>query len=188
MPELGSTTRRNLAIAVLAAAGIGSWLLLDEERERAATDTTPVATPDSYFRDMEMTRYGEDGEAQLRIKAGQALHYPGVDHVELRQLEASGRHGERPWQLRAQHGRLASDGQQLDVRQEVSLLQGMAGAGELELATDSLSLDAGRNVISSDAAVSIRRGGSHITGTGLWASLDDGHIIIEQDVKASYEP
>lgn len=187
MRRLSTTGQRNLAVILLTVAGIGSWMLLDRQREAGTAPADQAASPDSYFHAMELTRYDANGRPAIEIDAVSALHYPEATDIRLTELNARGRREDGSWTLTANTGLLATDANRLHVEESVELRQQQAGRVALELFTEVLDMDAEREIIETAAAVEIHYGNSSISGTGLWASLTDNHLIIESDVKARYE-
>lgn len=187
MLKPGPTLRRNLIIILLGAAGFGSWWLLDKQRESVETTADRGPTPDSYFSDMELTRFDENGKASITIHARDAVHYPDAIIIELDDLEAMREQDGGQWTLTADRGELSTESNLLEAERNVLLVQQGASSRPLELHTDRLTMDADHERVETSAAVTIRQGASQFTGTGLWASLADGHIIIKSDVKARYE-
>lgn len=187
MLKPGPTLRRNLIILLLGAAGFGSWWLLDEQREAVESTAERSPTPDSYFSGMELTRFDENGKASITIHARNAVHYPDAIIIELEDLRAMREQNGGQWTLTADRGELSTESNLLETERNVLLVQQAANGRPLELRTDRLTMDADRERVETPAAVTIRQGASHFSGTGLWASLAEGHIIIESDVKARYE-
>ena len=188
MSRLSTIARRNLLIGIMAVAGVGSWLLLDRERDTAVEPGEQEATPDSYFTTMALTRFDSDGQPSVTVKAANALHYPGNPVIQLDEVRAEGRRADDGWQLSAATGELATETNHLHVEQDVRLRQERAGQPPLILSTGVLDINADTEIVETTAPVKIRYGASEISGTGLWASLANGRIIIESDVRARYEP
>lgn len=188
MRTLSFIAKRNLFILAMIVAVVASWLLLDREREGASQADDAPATPDSYFVDMNLVRHDDNGRPSMNIRAGSARHFPDNPIVYLESVEARGRQDGANWSLNAVRGELASDANRLHVEEDVVLVQSEPGRPALTMQTPVLDIDADTEVVETTAAVEIRYGESRITGTGLWASLADGHMIIESEVSARYEP
>lgn len=188
MLHLSPIARRNLLIVFMASAVIGSWILLDSERDTAVDQADQPATPDSYFTAMELTRFDSNGQPSIAVNAATARHYPGDPVIRLDEVAAEGRQADADWILTAETGELATERNHLHVERDVRLQQQRAKHPPMILSTRVLDIDADTEIVETTAPVKIRYGASEISGTGLWASLDEGRIIIESDVKARYEP
>ncbi|HEX6929076.1 MAG TPA: LPS export ABC transporter periplasmic protein LptC [Gammaproteobacteria bacterium] len=177
---------RIAVIALLAAAGFGTWWWLGEQRALA-----PVATmdrhPDSYFRDLDIVRHDVDGNPEMRVTAEYAEHYEDETWVRLRELEARGLGMKPGWQLTANHGRLSDDGVRLHVSGDVVLTRSNPGEVPMRLHTDELSVNTETEIAVTEAPVRITQGDNILSGRGLWVSLADDHLRIESDVEARYE-
>ncbi|MDX1443576.1 MAG: LPS export ABC transporter periplasmic protein LptC [Gammaproteobacteria bacterium] len=188
MRTLSFIARRNLFIGLMLLAVIGSWMLLDREREESAATEDRPATPDSYFTDMELVRHDENGRPSMTVRARSATHYPNDPLIYMEAVDARGKQADANWALTAATGELSSENNRLHVEDNVLLVQNKTGRPPLEMSTVVLDIDADSEVVETDAAIEIRYGKSTVTGKGLWASLADGRMIIESKVRARYEP
>lgn len=176
---------RALALVVLAIVGVGSWWWLNEQRgdDRKAV---PQRHPDSYFRELGVTRHDQSGNPELRLDAEYAEHFEDEPWIHLRDFEAVSLAEDSDWQLRANEGRLSDDGVKLDARGSV-VLSRTGDADGMNLHTEQLSVNTETETAETSEHVTIMQGSSSISGRGMWASLADDRVQLKSEVQARYE-
>lgn len=174
---------RALVVLLLLAAGAASWWWLGEQRAVAPVADTP-RHPESYFRELDVIRHGEDGKPEMRLEAAYAESFEDETWIHLRDLRAHGM-DKAGWLLIAGRGRMSEDGVLLEVRDNVQLLR-MENDSEMQLRTDALDVNTETEIATTAAAVTITHGSGEISGRGLWVSLADDRLRIESEVEARY--
>ncbi|HEX7029711.1 MAG TPA: LPS export ABC transporter periplasmic protein LptC [Gammaproteobacteria bacterium] len=177
---------RVAVVALLAAAGLGTWWWLGQQR--ALTPEREAARhPDSYFRALDIVRHDENGSPEMRVTADYAEHFENESWIHLRALEARGLGADSGWQLTANRGRLTDDGVELDVHGDVVLTRGKPDDVPMHLHTEALFVNTETEIAVTDEPVKITQGPSIISGRGLRVSLAEDYLRIESDVEARYE-
>ena len=173
------------ALLALALAAFGSWWWLGEQRESVG-QTAVVRHPDSYFKQSEVLRHDATGQPELQVKATYAEHFENEPWVHLREMVAEGVAEGPAWRLTADEGRLTDDGIHLEARGDVRLSRRGDGEGQMQLRSETLSVNTETQVARTTDQVTIVQGSGEITGRGLWASLADDRLRIESNVEARY--
>ncbi len=176
--------------ALLAAAGLTSWLLI---RSHGAGPATSAAgqrgeQADYLLHSATMTRFAEDGQRRYVINAREIVHLPQTDVAQLAQIRldyfpASG----TPWHLRADRGHLDQHGNRLELSGKVHAHQvGVADPIRFDTSTVTLLLPGER--LHTEAKVVLHQGHRETRGTGLAANLQNDTLSLLKDVTSRYVP
>lgn len=170
---------------------LASALLWWPEKPQAtsASNSEARVQPDYSATGISMRRFERNGSLALRLDASRVAHFraAGITMLESPQLRHSPADGQL-WQLQALRGVL-SGRDQLSLNDEVVITgQGKAAHGLTRVETTSLQLDLASRRARTDAPVVVHNGRATLRGVGLEADLGSEHIVINDQVRAIYEP
>jgi len=176
--------------ALLAAAGLTSWLLIRSHGAGPATSASAQTGEhaDYLLHQATMTRFADDGQRRYVINARQIAHLPRTDVAVLAQIQldyypASG----TSWHLRADRGHLDQHGARLE-------LSGMVHAHQVDVAdpirfdTSTLTVLLPDESLRTADKVVLHQGHRETRGTGLAANLQNGTLSLLKDVTSRYVP
>lgn len=176
--------------ALLAAAGLTSWLLI-RSHSAAPTANAPkhgAEQADYLLHQATLTRYADDGQRRYVINAQKIAHLPQADvamfsGIKLDYFPASG----APWHLRADQGRLDQHGNRLVLNGKVHAHQ-VGVADPIRFDTSTLTVLLPDERLHSQARVVLHQGHRETLGTGLAANLQTGTLSLLKDVTSRYVP
>lgn len=191
------------AIAIIA----GAYFIGRAGRGGGESDETAVTMPDPGYaaRDAEVIETGFDGRERYRLKAQVIRQQLDASVIELENLgmdyhpgAQSAIPGEAPvsasvaqevWHLNADHGRVRSNGDDVQLRGNVVVTGTTAGSPEpLTLRTNSLRVNTPTEFIETQDPVTIQWSGHEITSVGMKADLKAGILSLESDVHGEFSP
>lgn len=176
--------------ALLAAAGLTSWLLL---RSHSATTGTTRAQagaqqPDYLLHHATLTRFARDGKRRYVIHARKITHLPAndvalLDEIDLNYFSNAGTN----WHLTADKGRLNDHGQRLDLSGHIHANQ-IDVATPIQFDTSTLTLFLPSEKLRTSAEVVLYQGHRETRGQGLAANLRTGTLSLLKNVRSRYVP
>ena len=176
--------------ALLAAAGLTSWLLI---RTHGTSPTTSRAQSgaeqaDYVLHQTTLIRYAIDGQRRYIIDAEEITHLLKTDvallsSIKLNYYPASG----TSWHLRADHGRLDQHGNRLALSGQVQAHQ-LAVTDPIRFDTSTVTLLLPSEQLHTEARVVLHQGHRETRGTGLAANLQTGTLSLLKDVTSRYVP
>ena len=176
--------------ALLAAAGLTSWLLIRSHGPGPATSASNRGgeQADYLLRQATLTRFADDGQRRYVINARQITHLPKTDvavlaRIELEYYPASG----TPWHLRADDGHLDQHGNRLELSGKVHAHQ-VDIADPIRFDTTTLTVLLPDERLRTAAKVVLHQGHRETRGTGLAANLQNGTLSLLKDVTSRYVP
>lgn len=173
-------------LLVVLALSVGYWNI---RPERFAPQTVQAPLQPDFFMDNPRIRQlDEQGQPLYDLTSDRAAHQVGRDVTELDEPRLRYyREGEQPpWDLRARHGLVSADGEQVELSQNVIIEQQLAGQAARRLSTPQLSVFPKRDYAETDRSVRIDAGGV-TTATGLKAYFNDGRIELLSNVRGEHE-
>ncbi len=178
--------RTLILLLLLLPVALSTWLL----RERSgplAPPGAPSEQPDYYLRGIHSQHTDPSGRLQHQLTAVSLSHYPHRDeitlerpHISLFQLDGS------RWEVRAAHGLLSDNQQQLQLSGEV-LIEQLDGPQPMRLETESLWLWPEREYAETADPVSLHSTAGRLQGTGMQLYGDQQRLILLSNVRGVYE-
>lgn len=179
-----------LALALALVAAATQWLLW-LQRGPPAVDTF-VGPPRSDYTldDFEMTQFGDDGSFSFAVTAPRLAKHPQLGSFAITtphfRLEDGKGHD---WTAVAREGWVRGDGEELRLSGEVAIDRvATADVPPAAIRTERLTVRPEPGEVETDAAVTIRRPGSILRGTGLFADLAQDRVLLRDQVSARYDP
>ena len=178
-----------LGMLALIAAGT-LWLLRQTALQSAQGERVKTHTPDYYFTDATVTSLDLKGKPASELSAPRMVHHPDDDSIEvfdprMRYFAA----GDPPWYAQADHALEPSGGKLVYLDGHVEMRRPDANGGPpLVIDTDRLTVDLDTNIASTDDAVQMTKGVSHMTGVGMDAYMQDNRLVLRTIVRGFYVP
>ena len=176
--------------ALLAAAGLTSWLLIRSHGTGPATSAAGQRRQqaDYLLHSATMTRFADDGQRRYVINAQEITHLPRTDVAILAQIQldyfpASG----TSWHLRADRGHLDQHGDRLELSGKVHAHQ-VGIADPIRFDTRTLTVLLPDESLHTAAKVILHQGHRETRGTGLAGNLQNGTLSLLKDVTSRYVP
>jgi lipopolysaccharide export system protein LptC len=180
-----------LALLLLAAAAVGTWLLSlrgTEEVPQAADPSTIVSG--YYMRDATVTGTAEDGDVLYRLHAAEATQAEDGGPVQL--SEVTVRYSPEatvPWSLTAASGVLEPASRKIVLSGNVRAVSEPDDNGEVtELTTARLEFDPRAKTASTEERVTIRIGEQSLSATGMLAFLQEDRVELKSNVSGKFMP
>jgi LPS export ABC transporter protein LptC len=182
---------RLFALVVVLALIAGTILLgRGGAPEPSAGNDQAAEDPGYAARDAVIVQNDADGWPLYQLRAAVIRQRPRDDRVELEHVTVDYRTAQgAQWRLRADHGQLQQDAQQIDVDGNVVLSGPLEGSSApLDVRTQQLSFDTRTELASTDADVMLAWSAQQLASKGLVASLKDGHVQLESNVHGRFSP
>jgi LPS export ABC transporter protein LptC len=184
-------TWRTGSILVVLLSLIVWGLLLRREQTELDRRAQRVVLPkiDYSLRNLQMHQLGADGQlvgeleaeamAHLRVSDSAILQKPVIHAVDDKAV---------PLRISADTASLARQEEKLIFSGHVLMLHGFPQDIPAEMTTEQLDVYPRKRLANTDLDVTLRQGGSILTGTGLEADLEHGQINILANVRGSLQP
>lgn len=173
-------------VLVVLALSVGYWNIRPERF--APQSVQAPLQPDFFMDNPRIRQLNEQGQPVYDLASNRATHEVGKDTTELDEPRLSYyREGEQsPWELRARHGEVSANGEQVELSQNVIIEQQLGGRTTRRLSTPELSIFPKRDYAETDRSVRIEAGGV-TTATGMKAYFNDGRIELLSNVRGEHE-
>lgn len=164
-----------------------TWLSQKSEQPPPIAGPGAEDVADYFIRGFEATVTANNGRPSHYLKADYLAHYAGSDVTELEQpdLTVYRRPGEQ-WLVRASHGRMEGEGDEVLLRGKVLLTQ-RSQQQPLQLRTDKLLLYPGRHYAETDSAVDISAPSGRIKGVGMKVFGEEDRLLLLSDIRGTYD-
>lgn len=180
---------RNLLLALLVAAAIGSGWLAWNNRQQAQSATLP-SSADYVLHDFQIVVLDEQGKESTTLRAPHLARNGSDQTLDIQQPvfllpDSDGRH----WQLRAATGWVSAAGDQMQLRGGVHGDSPVdAGIAPTTFRSDTLTAFPDRHLVQTDDAVEITQPGLRQTGVGMQLRTDTQNLRLLSQVRTRYEP
>jgi LPS export ABC transporter protein LptC len=182
---------RILAALLFVAIIVGSFWLGGEQRATTATTTVEASSADLGYsaRNATLVETGADGLPLYTLNATVIRQHPG-DGVEFEQVQMSFRDAEgQTWKGRADLGELTTETGKVDLSGNVHVDGVLPGSEQMaDLTTEKLSVDTHEDIISTAEPVEVNSTGRQLKSTGLLATLKEHHLVLESNVRGTFNP
>lgn len=189
------TTRRLLTTLALLALAIGVVGLLVWWLEPSPASRMQAGPPRSTYTLLDFTLYGygQDGKLAYRMQAPRLNRRDGIDSLYLNQptfLLAPGDHSDAPpWTGQSDYAWVDAHGDELKLQGQVVMQRAAyPGVAAATIETSDLTAWPPRNLVATDAHVSVHQGTATMTGTGMRAALDTKHLELLHDFHGTFQP
>lgn len=180
--------RLGLGLVLLLLAIFSGWSAWKHHAEDKAA-AAPRLRPDYVMRDFEMVSLDDQGREAMTLKAPLMQRSPtDQTYAITTPLFLLPDPQGQPWELRAQSGWVSAKGEELRLRGGVVGNSPAGATTPTEFKTTHLNAFPGRNRIATDAAVTITRPGSILTGTGFEADTKTKRYSFKSQVRSRYVP
>jgi lipopolysaccharide export system protein LptC len=159
-----------IAIVLLALLAGSSYWYSQSTRLGALTSPVSREGPDIVVDGATLTQFDAEGRATNKLIGDRVMHFPSDDRVEvLRPRMVSLRADQPQVDARANHARVEDSGARVLLSGDVTLIRtaGKAGEPAMRMITERLVALPDLEQFSTDAPVTIERGGSSITAVGM---------------------
>lgn len=174
-----------LILTALAAALVYSLLHQTAPRKRPVT--TSQETPQYALQDVELTRYGSNGEPRLRAHAVEVDQFPG-GRITGTGLRVTTLHGDSAWTATAPHGQLGHRNQPLHLTGGVQAHGEWPDTGApLTINTPQLWIDPRNHELHTSAKVQLASARRNGTATGLRANWLTQNLSLLANVHLDYD-
>lgn len=150
---------------------------------------SPVGhVPDYFVEDFTATAFDAGGKPRYRLAAVRMIHYVDDDTTEL-QAPRFIREGEGQARVlvRALHGKVSPDGEQVDFTGDVRMVhERLANGAPMELAAEQLRVYPERDQMHSDRPVVLKDGRGELRGGSLLADGQQRLLELKGRVKGVY--
>jgi lipopolysaccharide export system protein LptC len=179
-----------LLLGIFLVLALGSWWLRQDVEESAERHPNPPHTPDYWVERLAARTMDAQGRPRRLVKADTMRHFPDDDSTELTrpQIDFLGP-GQPPWQIRAQTGWVAPDGELVLLQGPVTIdRQAAANVRPVHLETRDLRVQPKEEYAETEHAVRVVSGPDRVRSQGLQAWLKEPvRIKLLADVHGHYE-
>lgn len=176
----------NLSRGILVAVALFVLLLAGTLFARSRTAVEELAHPapsraDLSIKEVDLEEEGRGVRWRLRAELAQIFEREG--RTTLRNLVVTLEEPDRTWTVVGDEGELFSDSKNVEIRRNVVV----TSSDGLRLDTSVLRWDAPRQRLWTDEPVTLSRGGSVVTGSGLEVKMEDEATTVSGRVRASFD-
>lgn len=177
-------------LLMAALAGLTFWLDRIAQLAEPATPSAKRHDPDFKVDDFTITRMSPEGKPVSMLSARKMIHFPDDQTTELEGPRFEQRPPDAPVvRVRADRGTVSKDGEQVQVRDNVTVVREGDGKREpLEVRTSELLILPKEEVVRTDAPVTILEGGARLEGTGMEVRSKTREFRLDAQVKAQFPP
>jgi len=182
------SVRSTLALIVLLAAAITSWILSRQSSETGIRQSPQdAAKPGYYLKGARILGTGADGKLLYEIQAASAQQV-GDNQIEFEDVFVKySPESEVPWSVVADRATLLRDTEQVRLEGHVRALSSEGFSGnDTEIRTEVLIVNPVAYTAETDERVQIRIGPRSLTATGMVASLNDNRLKLKSNVSGKF--
>ena len=180
--------RMVLGLVLLVSAVLSGWSAW-KQRDVPEPETSAVERSDYLMRDFEMISLDDEGKESLTLRAPEMQRDPDDQTFTIATPlfllpDSDGRH----WEMRAASGWVSPKGDELRLSGDVKGTSPKEAAVPSTFETQRLNVFPRKNLASTDAAVTITRPGSILSGVGFETNTKTKQDTFKSQVKTRYEP
>lgn len=163
-----------------------TWLSQKSEAPTPTTKAEAEGIADYFIRDFQGMLTGQDGKPSQLLKANYLVHYSDTDFTDMDQPNLTVYRGEgEQWLVKADHGRMEGDGEEVQLSGGVTLSQ-LSKQQPIQLHTDTLRLFPERHYAETDSAVDIRAPSGRIRGVGMKVYGEEERLLLLSAIRGTY--
>lgn len=180
--------RTVLGFVLLVAATLSGWSAW-KQRDVPEPDMSAVERSDYLMRDFEMISLDDQGKESMTLRAPEMQRNPKDQTFTINTPlfllpDSKGHH----WEMRSKSGWVSAKGDELRLTGDVNGTSPQQADVPSTFDTQRLNVFPRKNLASTDAAVTITRPGSILSGTGFETNTKTKHYTFKSQVKTRYEP
>jgi lipopolysaccharide export system protein LptC len=173
-------------VLMLLLAGLTLWLQHAIEAPQVQRTDRARHEPDALVDKFTVTEFGADGRPAARLSANAMVHFADDDSTELSLPQLVKTDPGVTMTVRADRGIVTRDYENAYFYDNVQLARSGEDTDRLQLRTEFLHVMVGEDLVRTDRPVTITRGESTLSGTGLEYDRKTGRLSLLSSVKASF--
>ena len=180
--------RLGLGLMLLVAAMLSGWSAW-KQRDAAEPEAAISDRADYLMRDFEIISLDDKGQESMTLRAPEMQRDPKDETFTITTPlfllpDKEGHH----WEMRANSGWVSPKGDELRLTGDVKGTSPKQGAVPSTFDTQRLNVFPRKNLASTDAAVTITRPGSILSGVGFETNTKTRQYTFKSQGKTRYEP
>ena len=180
--------RMVLGLVLLVAAALSGWSAW-KQHDVPEAQTPSTERSDYLMRDFEMISLDDQGLESMTLRAPEMQRSPKDETFQIATPlfllpDTDGKH----WEMRAKTAWVSAKGDEIRLSGQVNGRSPQAATVPTTFETERLNVFPRRNLASTDAAVTITRPGSILSGVGFETNTKTKQYTFKSQVKARYEP
>ncbi len=180
--------RMNLGLVLLVAAIASGWSAW-HQRDVPDAPVAAAERSDYLMRDFEMISLDDTGNESVTLRAPEMQRDAGDQTFQIETPlfllpDSEGKH----WEMRSKTAWVSPKGDEIRMQGDVDGRSPVAGAIPTSFKTDRLNVFPRKNLAVTDAAVTITRPGSILTGVGFETNTQTQQYTFKSQVRSRYEP
>ena len=178
------TSRTIILFCLILLFAVGTNLFVEQSNNSYANPVFAKNDPDLYMLNALITQFTKTGSRQHKIRAERLTHFPLTDITTLKMPTMtmySDQKDSKPWDIRADHGRLLP---KVQVREEIIELWQQVLARQIDndgnfinIQTDSLTVYPEMDYLETDQTVRIDDNSGRTIAGGMKAYLQQGRFV-----------
>lgn len=177
-----------LGLALLAAALLSGWSAWNRRDVPVVAEAEEVRS-DFIMRDFEMVSLDDQGQESITLRAPSMQRNTSDEAFQIATPlfllpDSEGRH----WEMRSATAWVSPKADEVRLSGDVQGNSPEGAALPTNLATDNLTIFPRKNLVTTEAAVTITRPGSILTGVGFEVDTRTKQYTFKSQVKTRYEP
>jgi lipopolysaccharide export system protein LptC len=180
--------RMALGLVLLAAAVISGWSAW-KQRDVAEPDAPSSERPDYLMRDFEVISLDDQGRESITLRAPEMQRNPKDQTFTIATPlfllpDSQGHH----WEMRSKTAWVSARGDEMRLSGDVKGTSPKETAVPTTFDTQRLNVFPRKDLVSTDAPVTITRPGSILSGVGFETNTKTNQYTFMSQVKTRYEP
>jgi lipopolysaccharide export system protein LptC len=180
--------RMVLGLVLLIAAALSGWSAW-KQRDVPEVDTPSTERADYLMRDFEMISLDNQGQESMTLRAPEMQRSPKDETFQITTPlfllpDTDGKH----WEMRSKTAWVSAKGDEVRLSGQVNGHSPQGTAVPTTFETERLNVFPRKNLASTEAAVTITRPGSILSGVGFETNTKTKQYTFKSQVKARYEP
>ncbi|MGE0114789.1 MAG: LPS export ABC transporter periplasmic protein LptC [Steroidobacteraceae bacterium] len=179
---------RTVLITAVIAILLAGYGLLTHRKEDELTITPAPAQPGYYLHEAIVTETDASGAARLKLHASRIAQNPADNSIELQQVTLDYQSDPNArWLLTANRGHLAAGSHTINFFGAVNIKPQNQTDNQIELRTETLSVDTLNNIATAPGKVSIDMDQQRLTAVGLKYDLKRQTLQLESRLHGQFQ-
>lgn len=184
--------RTPISLVILLLTGIVAILLIYFGNYQTiypiADSSAPNQRPDFFMDDISSIKLNLDGSIHYRLTASNLAHYARLNRTELTNPQLTLYQKDRtPWELSAKTGTLLEDGNSINLKDQVQLIQKAENKSvPTKLTTTEITIKPDEHYAITDQPIKILSAEGLTTATGLKAFFNTNKMELLSEVNGVY--
>ncbi len=173
-------------LTLLATVAFFFWVFKDDEAAGYQPSTREEAAPAWYWTNARFWNFNDEGSLEQEATATGVEHFSEEDVTFLGEPRVVSHLDEgAPWHTRAERGEVRENNDVIELSGKVEIRK---ADNSLNMRTERLILDRGRELAETDMAVTITGEQGRTDAVGMRAWLKQEKVELLSKVKSVYEP